>query len=139
MVLALIVSTREDGEYIFDNSEWAAFDQSLELIDPVLEQIAQRYGLKLLGAASKGWPGRTLRKRRFLGVYRVQISLDPSFIDTASMRWGIHESYMYDFGELYRKTISFRTLASGISFSRSGAAAISRLLENAVRESLETP
>jgi len=102
--------TRRDA-YSFARDECQAFELALAPIDWILRAVASDYGMRWQAYASRGWPGRTLRKRRLLKTYFLRISLDPDYVRSGRIAWQIVEMWMYDYGELINKTISYRVVA----------------------------
>ena len=98
--------------FAFEEDEWRSFEQALAPIDNVLRGLASDYGMRWQAHASKGWPGRALRKRRLLKTYILQVSLDPGYVRSGLVTWDIVDLWMYDYGELIHKTVSNRMLAS---------------------------
>ncbi len=98
--------------YSFGRDERLAFEQALAPIDKILRSIASEYRMRLQAHSSKGWPGRTLRKRRLLKTYILRISLDPGYVGSGRVNWEIVDLWMYDYGELMNRTIRYRALAA---------------------------
>jgi hypothetical protein len=120
--------------YLFSEDERQGFDTSLRAIQPFLVNVASTYRLRLLPAGPKGWPGRTLTRRVRLRSYALRILLWPSYIDTRQMLWDIDEVWMLDYGELYRRTLSSRSLykRAGDTELRNGA--VQNVIEAALRD-----
>ncbi len=121
----------------FAPSEMSRFDDALHAIDPVLVELAQRYGLIVKRNAPKGWPGRALSCRRWLKTYRIIISMNTSYQDSESdVKWDIHDVWMYDYGEIWRRTVSFRTLASGLSEQAISSPTAFEIVRRTLRDNL---
>lgn len=82
--------------------------------------------------ASRGWPGRTLRKRRFLKTYILRISLDPGYVGSGRIAWEIGDLWMYGYGELINKTISYRVIADFSDLDVRASEAIATALAEAL-------
>jgi hypothetical protein len=98
--------------YVFEEDEWQSFEEALAPIDRVLKSVASEYGMHSQTHASKGWPGRTLGKRRLLKTYLLRISLHPGYVTSGLATWDIMDLWIYDYGELINKTISYRMLTA---------------------------
>ena|GEM_PF-7067384 len=98
--------------YVFAEDEWSSFEEALAPIDKILKSVALEYGMRWEAYASKGWPGRTLRKRRFLKTYLLRITLHPGYVSSGLITWDIMDLWTYDYGELINKTVSYRILAA---------------------------
>jgi len=122
--------------YRFEESEILRFDESLRPIEPLLESLSSAYGCVLLHAASKGWPGRTLRQRHWLKTYLFRISLEPAYVDTGLVRWEFHDIWMYDWGELLQRVLTFRRLLAGVDSAMIESGRASVVIEDAVRQNL---
>jgi hypothetical protein len=116
----------------FAPEEEAQFEASLGRMDDYLRNVARHNHMSLHSHAGKGWPGRMLQGRRWLKTYSLRISLEPSFVDTGIVRWEIHDIWMYDYGELYRSTISFRQLTEAVEPDQIGSENVCRIIDSAV-------
>ena len=98
-------------------------------------QVLLRHIVKLLPHASKGWPGRTLYRRKWLKTYSLRVSLDPAYENAEStVRWEIHDVWMYDADELGRKLLSFRALAKDLEHDRLNRQGIRDIIQSAITE-----
>lgn len=123
------------SEYIFAQAEVDRFEDSLRSVDPLLVELAQKHGLRLLKASSKGWPGRTLHGRRWLKTYYLRVSLTQNYEGlTSDVRWDITDVWMYDFAELWRRTVLFRTLAEDIASNGLNSPSTRQLISKAIGE-----
>ena len=104
-------SASRKGAYAFAEDEWLSFDRALEPIDGILRSLASNYGMHWQAHAPKGWPGRTLKRRRLLQTYLLRISLNPDYVNSGRVTWDIVDLWMYDYGELVNKTVSYQILA----------------------------
>jgi hypothetical protein len=106
--------SRRDSAYCFDDAAMALFNASLEPLDSELQILAVRYRLEFQSWSDKGWPGRTLWRRRGFKTYFLRVSLEWQSASTDRVTWEIDDVWMYDYGELFRKVIAFNRLASGL-------------------------
>ena len=129
----------QDSEYLFTDAEVANFEASIRDLDALLEQLARAYRLRLIMHSGKGgWPGRTLRGRRWLKTYYLRISLDPACVDgpgSPPPRWDVYDVWMYDFAELGRRTLSYRELASAVDGDGLASPRFHEILSRAIAES----
>jgi hypothetical protein len=92
-VVLAMMTRRDESEYLFDDDEVKRFDVALASVDGVLRELSAQHRLHLYSHAARGWPGRTLRKRKLFKTYTLEISLNPAYTDTDTgvVSWDIHD------------------------------------------------
>lgn len=122
-----------DSAYVFKADVWSAIESALRPLDPSLAALGARYGLKLLLTTSKGWPGRTLIRKRWLKTYLLRVSLEPASVDTGPLSFGIHHLWIRDLAGFYQKLIDYEPLATGLDAKSIAAGNATAVIEAAIR------
>lgn len=116
----------------FTWDEWRRYQNDLALADPVLKSIAAEYGMRLLGSAK--YPTRLLKKRRFVKLFLVDLTLDLESARAQQPSYFLTIAYYRISLPLYLKPGGSRTVNKFSSSELQDTAKIKKAIHEAINE-----